>query len=1072
MQWLAQLCVRRPVFATVLMLIVVVLGVVGYSRLGIDQFPNVDLPFVIVTTRLEGAAPDEVETDITDKIEGAVNTIDGIEELRSTSSEGFSQVAIAFKIERSADSAANDVRDKVNNVMRDLPKGIDAPIVSKVDPQASPVLLISLRSSQPIRETTEVADKSVRRQIESISGVGQVQIVGGRLRQIHVWLNPMQLRAQNLNAVDVERALASQNLTMPGGSIETGPQTITLRVAGRVGSVEDISRIVVREEQGHVVRIGDVARVEDGQEDVKSLASYDGDPTVVLSVRKQSGTNTVAVVDSVLKRLTEVRRTLPAGMQLEVVRDNSASIRTGLSALKEHLILGAFLAAIVVLFFLGNARSTLIAALSIPISLIGTFALMWLEDFSLNMMTLLALALAVGIVIDDAIVVLENIVRFVQEKGVKPFPAAVLATREIGLPVLATTLSLMAVFVPVAFVGGIPGRFLKNFGYTMAFAVGVSLFVSFSLTPMLSARALKASEPGAKPPVLSRIVDVFYRPIERVYMRMLTFSMSHRWVIVVACALAFASCGPIAKRVPGGFLPVDDQAQFEMSVRTPEGTSAEETALISERIAQRARQLPGVAHSVVTVAGGDQQVANLASIYVGLTDPRDRKLTQQQLMERARKEILAKLPADLRTSVGEVAAFSTGASTAAVQYVLAGPDLERLQEFASQMEKEIRKEPAVVDFDTNLVVGKPELGVTILRDRAADAGVSVSDIASTLLTQVGGVKVSTFSERGEEYDVRVRADESYRKSAGALSLFTVPSMKYGSVPLTSVISTHEGTGFSQINRLGRQRQVTFMANVAPGKGETDVVSAMKKAFNSLHAPADYRFVPTGRSKTSSELAMGFVLAFSLSFVFMYLILAAQFESWLFPLIILLSLPLTVPFALLSLLLFHQGLNLMSALGILVLFGVVKKNAILQIDHTNNLRREGKPRLEAILEANRDRLRPILMTTVAFVAGMLPLAFSGGIGSGNNRNISGIVIGGQTLSLLLTLLAIPVAYSLFDDLGLWISRRRKQRQRLDRGEAELDSLLRREGHGVESGAPGSLRPSDPGNGLTPSRQPAE
>ena len=1040
MQWLAQLCVKRPVFATVLMLIIVVFGAVGYTRLGIDQFPNVDLPFVIVTTRLEGAAPDEVETDITDKIEGAVNTIDGIDELRSTSSEGFSQVAIAFKLERSADSAANDVRDKVNNVLRDLPRGIDAPIVSKVDPQASPVLLISLRSSLPIRETTEVADKSVRRQIESISGVGQVQIVGGRLRQIHVWLNPMLLRAQNLSAIDVQRALASQNLTTPGGSIETGPQTITLRVAGRVQSVEDIGRIVVREDQGHVVRIGDVARVEDGQEDVKSLASYDGEPTVMLSVRKQSGTNTVAVVDQVMKRLDEVRRTLPKGMQLEVVRDNSAPIRTGLAALKEHLVLGALLAAIVVLFFLGNARSTLIAAVSIPISLIGTFALMWMADFSLNMMTLLALALAVGIVIDDAIVVLENIVRFVQEKGVKPFPAAVLATREIGLPVLATTLSLMAVFVPVAFVGGIPGRFLKNFGYTMAFAVGVSLLVSFSLTPMLSARALKATEPNAKPPFLSRIVDVFYRPIERVYMRMLTFSMSHRWVVVAACALALGSCIPIAKRVPGGFLPVDDQAQFEMSVRTPEGTSAEETGLISERVAQQARKLPGVAHTVVTVAGGDQRVGNLASIYVALIDPRERTITQQQIMERARKEILAKLPPDLRTSVGEVAAFSTGASTANVQYVLAGPDLEKLQEYAAQMETEIRRDPAVVDFDTNLVVGKPELGITIQRDRASDVGVNVSDIADTLLTQVGGVKASTYSEQGEEYDIRVRADEAYRKSATALGLFTVPSKKYGSVPLTSVVSTHEGTGFSQINRLGRQRQVTFMANVAPGKGETDVVGAMKKAFASLHAPAAYRFVPTGRSKTSSELAMGFLLAFSLSFIFMYLILAAQFESWLYPLIILLSLPLTVPFALLSLLIFHQGLNLMSALGILVLFGVVKKNGILQIDHTNNLRKDGKPRLEAILEANRDRLRPILMTTVAFVAGMLPLAFSGGIGSGNNRNISGIVIGGQTLSLLLTLLAIPVAYSLFDDLGLWLKSFGKKKVVEDRGEAELDALL--------------------------------
>jgi HAE1 family hydrophobic/amphiphilic exporter-1 len=1042
MQWLAQLCVRRPVFATVLMLVIVVLGAVGYTRLGVDQFPNVDLPFVIVTTRLDGASPEEVETDISDKIEGAVNTIDGIDELQSVSTEGFSQVRIAFKIEKNSDDAANDVRDKVNNVLRDLPRGIDPPKVTKVDPQSAPVLLIALRSSLPVRDVTELADKSVRRQIESVSGVGQVTMVGGRARQVHVWLDPLKLRALNLSSVDVQRALASQNLTTPGGRIETGPQALTLRVAGRVESVESIGRIVLREDQGHVVRVADVARVEDGQEELRSLASYDGDRTVMLSVRKQSGTNTVEVVDQVKGRLGEVKKSLPKGVELEIVRDNSAPIRTSVGAVKEHLVLGAILAALVVLVFLGNARSTLIAALAIPISIIGTFALMWVQGFSLNMMTLLALALAVGIVIDDAIVVLENIVRFVEEKGVRPFPAAVLATREIGLAVLATTLSLMAVFVPVAFVGGIPGRFLKNFGYTMAFAVGVSLFVSFSLTPALAARALKRGGAHGQGR-LARVVDLFYRPIERAYMRLLEAAMRRRWAVLLLCAAALGSCGPIAKRVPAGFLPVDDQAQFEISVRTPEGTSVEETALVAERIAQDARRLPGVAHTVVTVAGGEEQTANLASVYVALVDPTERAITQQQLMDRARKDILAKLPPELRTSVGEVAAFATGSSTAAVQFVLVGPDLKRLEELTAKMAPRIKADPSVVDFDTSLIVGKPEVRVAVDRDRAADLGVSVADVAETLVAQIGGIKASTYSEHGEEYEVRLRADASYRRDASALWLLTVPSRKYGVVPLSAVVNVTEGTGPSQINRLGRQRQVTFMANVAPGKGESDVNKAIKDAFAAADAPTEYRLQPTGRSKTSSQLAAGFALAFGLSFVFMYLILAAQFESWLYPLIILLSLPLTVPFALLSLLIFGQGLNLMSALGVLVLFGVVKKNSILQIDHTNHLRALGRPRLEAILEANRDRLRPILMTTVAFVAGMLPLALSRGVGSGNNRNISGIVIGGQTFSLLLTLLATPVAYSLFDDARQWFDRRRKGRRPADedRGEDELEAIVR-------------------------------
>ena len=1046
MQWLAQICVRRPVFAGVLMLVIVVLGGVGYTRLGLDQFPNIDLPFVLVTTTLEGAAPEEVETDISDKIEGAVNTIDGIDELRSTSGEGFSQIAIAFKLDKPTDSAAQDVRDKVSNVLRDLPRGIDAPIVSKVDPQASPVLLLALRSELPMREVTEIADKRVRRQIESISGVGQVTIIGGRARQIHLRMDPIKLRSFNLSAVDVQRALASQNLATPGGSVDTGPEAVTLRIQGRVTTIEDLSRIVLSNDGGQSVRISDVASVEDGEEELQSIASYDGEQTVVLSVRKQSGTNTVQVVDHVLKRLEEVKQTLPTQVHLEVVRDNSASIRTSVGSVKEHLVVGALLAAVVVLLFLGNARSTLIAAISIPISIVGTFALMWFQGFSLNMLTLLALALSVGIVIDDAIVVLENITRYIEEKGVKPFPAAVLATREIGLPVLATTLSLMAVFVPVAFVGGIPGRFMANFGYTMAFAVGVSMIVSFALTPTLSARLLKANvhEQGKG---LRRIVDTFYRPIERLYMRLLGWSMRRRWVIVLLCCASLGACGPLLKRIPTGFVPVDDQAQFEVSLRAPEGTSASETALIAERVAQQVRALPGVLHSVTTVAGGDAKVQNLATIYVSLTDPRERSITQVQLMDMARKQVLSKLPSDLRVGVAEVAAFSTGASSAAVQYVLAGPDLAKLAELAAKMGPEIKAHPAVVDYDTNLITGKPEIQVRIDRDRAADLGVSVADVADTLRMLVAGVKVSSFAEGGEEYDVRLRADLAYRRDVSGISLMTVPSRKYGTVPLSSVVSTSESSGPSEVNRLGRQRQVTFMANVSPGYGESDVVKVMNDAFAKQHASVEYRLVPTGRSKSSSELGAGFALAFALSFVFMYLILAAQFESWLYPLIILISLPLTVPFALLSLVVFKQGLNLMSALGLLVLFGVVKKNSILQIDHTNRLRALGMNRLDAILEANRDRLRPILMTTLAFVAGMIPLALSRGIGSGNNRNIAGIVIGGQTLSLLLTLLAVPVVYSLLDDVREWLARRKQHSQTEDRGERELGVLLGDLSHGA-------------------------
>jgi multidrug efflux pump subunit AcrB len=762
----------------------------------------------------------------------------------------------------------------------------------------------------------------------------------------------------------------------------------------------------------------------------------------VLSIVKQSGQNTVTVVDAVKARLATIERTLPEGTKLEVVRDNSEVIRTGIRAVEEHLVLGAVLAAFVVLIFLGNVRSTLIAALAIPISIIGTFAMMWLAGFTLNFLTLLALALVVGIVIDDAIVVLENIVRYVDEKGYKPYPAAVLATREIGLAVLATTFSLMAVFIPVSFMPGIAGRFLRSFGLTMAFAIGVSLLVSFSLTPSLAARWLeKHDRAGGGPTFLERVVATFYHPVERVYMAMLRWVMRRRWVIVVASAITLGSCGPIAKRLPAGFMAVSDMAQFEVNLRAAEGTSLTATRLSAERLADEIRALPGVEHTLLTVGAGDLQSPNVAKIAVTLVDPRERRLSQLELMQRVRTDVFPHAPAAMRVTVGESMGISVGGmATQQIQLALRGPDLDALARYATHITAELKKVPGAVDVDDSLVIGKPELQVSIDRDRAADLGVQVSDVALTLQMLVGGLKASSYAEAGEQYDIRMRADARYRADAEALALVTVPSTKVGSVPLRSVISARAETGPSEIGRLGRARQITIMANPAPGVGETTVQAALERIIAAEHLPPGYSITPVGRSKDTGRTASGFLVVIGLAFVFMYLILAAQFESWLHPITILLSLPLTVPFALVSLHLFHDTLNLFSGLGLLVLFGVVKKNAILQIDHTNHLRASGMARGEAILQANKDRLRPILMTTIAFVAGMLPLLLSRGVGSGQNRTMAAIVLGGQTLSLLLTLLAVPVAYSYFDDVGAWLKRRTQGAAPRDKGEAELEALL--------------------------------
>lgn len=1037
MQWLARVCVQRPVFASVLMLVVLVLGAAGYRGLGVDQFPNVDIPVVVVTTTLPGAAPEEIETDVTDKIEGAVNEIAGIEDLNSVSSEGVSQVVIMFDLDKDTDVAAQEVRDKVNMVLSELPSGVDQPIITKVEPSAAPVLYLGLRSkTEGVRELTELADKKVRRRIETILGVGKVSVIGGRKRQINVFMDPMAMRAAGITAVDVMHTLQSQNLMTPGGNLETGPQSLTLRIDGRVRSVEDVAALVVRSENGRILRLADVARVEDGEEAVESLARYDGEEAVVLSVVKQAGTNTIEVVDNIYARLDEVREELPSTVQLDVIRDNSQTIRTSVHAVIEHLVVGALLAAGVVLLFLGNARSTLIAAVSIPISVIGTFAMMWLQGYTLNNITLLALALAVGIVIDDAIVVLENIVRFIDEKKMKPFPAAVLATKEIGLAVLATTLSLMAVFIPVAFIGGIPGRFLKSFGYTMAFSVGISLLVSFSLTPMMSARMLSGHGQGSW---LSRAVDVFYRPIERVYMAMLGFSLRRRWVIVLACAAALGSCGPVAKSLPGSFLPEDDKAKFQVTMRAPEGTSAEETLLFAERAAVHLRKLPGVTHILITVAEDDQKSRNYAQLYVDLVDPGERKHSQLAIMNMARETVLPNMPDNLRINIAEVPDFSVGANTQRIQYILSGPDFGVLEKSAEHVTRVLRESGKAVDVDTTNIPPRPEVRVSIDRDRAADLGVSVQNVASTLQMLVAGVDASTFPENGEEYDIRIRADEEFRTDASSLSLISVPSSKYGSVPLSSVVRWQDGLGFSRINRYGRERQITLLANAAPGVGETEVANLMKQAFAESNPPPGYRLQPTGASKSQEDTVAGFLLALGMAFVFMYLILAAQFESWLYPAIILTSLPLTVPFAFISLKLFGQSINMFSMLGLLVLFGVVKKNSILQVDHANHLRRLGRSRFDSLMEANRDRLRPILMTTIAFVAGMTPLLLSSGIGAGFNKATASIVVGGQTLSLLLTLLAVPVIHSLVDDVGDWLAKFRKK-EVVDRGETELSHLL--------------------------------
>ena len=1030
MQWLAEVCVKRPVFATMLILSLVVVGAFSFFSLGVDLFPKIDFPTITITVVNHGASPQEIETEITEKVEEAVNTISGIDELRSSSVEGISQVFVQFVLEKDVNIAAQEVENRVQTVIPNLPETAKQPTVQKLDTDAAPVLRISVSAPKSLRDVTEVARKQIKERIESINGVGQITIIGGRDRQINVWVDPDKMRSYNVTPAEVSGALRIQNMEFPSGRLDEGQKETSVRTVGKIKTPEEFNDVVVATRGNYQVKVKDLGYVEDGAEETRSEARLNGVPAVTLIVSKQSGQNTVAVSREIKSRLAEIEKTLPPGFQMRVIGDNSVFIENSLHAIEEHLIVGSILAAIVVFLFLWSFRSTLIAGLAIPTSIIATFALMYAMGYTLNSITMLSLTLMVGIVIDDAIVVLENIYRFVEEKGMSPHQAAIEGTREIGLAVLATTLSLMAVFVPIGFMQGIVGRFMSSFGLTASFAVLVSLIVSFSLTPMLAARLIKRKkeEPAdfsdeisgdgmiEHKPASDSHYTGWFRIVDKFYTSMLRFSMAHRWVIVLLCLLVFISIVPLFMFVGKNFLPVDDQSQFEISVRAPEGSSIGATSQLFERIASEIRKMPGVTDTLSTVGGGQQQVVNAGTIYVKLADIKDRAKSQEMMMDDARK-LLKDFPPELRTGVQQVQAFSGGGfRNANVQFLIAGPDLKKLEEYSAKVLEKIKTIPDAVDVDSTLISGKPELQLQIDRDTAADLGVRVGDISQALNTLVAGQEATTFNAGNDQYEVRVRAINPFRTSVEGLRRMIVPSSKVGWVTLDRVVKTASGTGPSSVDRTNRQRQVTLLANTRPGGSAASITSAIDSYVKELNLPSTYRTGYVGQSKEMGKAGFYFLLAFALSFIFMYIVLAAQFESFIHPVTILLTLPLSIPFGIFSLLVLGQTVNIFSGLGLLLLFGVVKKNAILQIDHTNTLRSHGMGRYEAIIQANRDRLRPILMTTIALVAGMIPLVVSTGAGSGTNRSIGVLVVGGQSLCLLLTLLAVPVFYSLFDDLA--------------------------------------------------------
>ena len=1043
MQKLAEICIRRPVFAAMLILSLVVVGLAGYFRLGVDRFPSVDLPTVTIRTALPGASPEEVETEISQRIEEAVNTVDGIDQLRSVSGPGISLVLVTFKLNRDIETATQDVRDRINAVLRDLPVEALPPVVQKFDNDSAPVLSIALSADRPLRELTELADKIVKIRLERAGGVGEVRIIGGLNRAINVWVEPERLAAYRIPITQVRQAIQRQNADIPGGNVDAGKREMTLRTLGRYTDPRDFENLTVALLNGRPIYVHDIGYVEDGTKEPRSLARLNGTPTVTLEIRRQSGANTVEVINNVKQELERVAGQLPGDVRLEIIRDQSRYIEAALHEIQTHLVLGSLLACLAVLLFMRSWRSTIIAGVAIPASVISTYGMMWALGFTLNGVTMLALVLMVGVVIDDAIVVLENIFRFIEEKGLPPMAAAREATAEIGLAVLATTLSLVVIFLPVSFMSSISGRFLYQFGLTAAVAILVSLLVSFTLTPMMSSRLLRAADAAAQHgsahrPAASR--RGFYVLIERAYLALLRLSLRHRMAVSLLALLVMASGVPLYQAVRQEYTPSNvDESEFEMNVNGPEGTSLAAMDETMRAIEQDVRTTPGVALVLATAGGSFLGGVNQGNLYVRMV-PHDVRtfsltrlwretwrgrpldafkgnFTQRELMQTLRAKMRKYAP--FRVSLRNATSFNIGGGNFEIDFVLRGPDLVALARYGEQLREKAMQLGGIVDTDTTLKLDKPELRVVIDRQRAADLGVETADIATSLRLMVGGDdRVSRYRDvaLNEDYDVQIRLVNGQRNDREAILRLYVPSSRGGLVPLSNLVTITEETSPSRIDRLDRQRQVSLRGGVGPGYALADRLEALKKAVAEMNLPTAYTYAVSGRGRELERTFTEFIFAFLLSVVFMYMILASQFESLIHPVTILLSLPLSAPFALLSLWLTNDTLNLYSALGILVLFGVVKKNSILQIDQMNVLRAQGLERQTAIVQANQNRLRPILMTTLALVAGMLPLAIGTGPGAEERRSIALVVIGGQSLSLLLTLLVTPVAYSIFDDLA--------------------------------------------------------
>jgi len=1010
---LADISIKRPVFATVMVSVLAVFGVWGYQQLSVDMFPDVEFPIVTVTAVYPGADPETIESRVVDKLEEAISAVNGIKVLRSTSMENVGLVFVQFELERKADQAVQDVRDKVSGALKNLPTDLEPPLVERLDIGAAPVLIIALAGDMPKRDLTAVAKDVVKQRLQAINGVGNVDIIGGQEREFHVWIDPQRLDSFGLAPGDVAQALAAQNVEIPGGRLDTATHELSIKTRGQVHDAKGLEDIIITAAAGAPVRIRDVARVEDGAQEERSYATFNGKSSVSLLVRKQSGSNMVEVAHKVKKALDKLRPQVP-DVTMRIAADNSVFTERAINDVKFDLLFGAALAILIILFFLHDWRATLISATALPVSVISTFAFIHFMGYTLNMMTMLALSLSIGILIDDAIVVIENIHRHL-EMGKSPMQAAGEATAEIGLAVMATTASILAVFVPVATMKGMIGRFFVQFGLTVAFAVAVSLFVAFTLTPMLSSRFLRAQSGKGR---IGKAIEGFLDVVEHTYSKLLAAALRHRALTVFVAFAVFVASIFLAAIVPKEFMSIEDRGQFSVKLEMPTGSSLGVTETMAESVATRLRGVPGVEETLVTIGGSAVAEINRAEIQGNLVGKKERAFSQAQIIAYVRDQMPGWLGRDdVKFAVEPYQTMGGGSSafrSAIVQFNVRGKDYTEISKATDEIIRELKTQKGYVDLDVSYRGGKPELAINIDRDRAADLGVPMAVIAMTVRSLMADDKVSELTSEGQRYDVRMKLDENFRQNAQDLLALKVRSTTGQLVNLSNVVSIVPGTGPGKIERQNRQRQITVYANlngIALGEASKHIEAIAKKVV-----PATMTTDWTGMADIMRE-SMGYLLqALLLAVIIVYLVLAAQFESFLHPFTIMLSLPLSMVGALGAIALTHSMLNIMTMIGIILLMGLVTKNAILLVDYTNTLRRKGIERREALLKAGAVRLRPILMTTGAMIFGMMPVALGVSEGGEIRAPMAIAVIGGLITSTLLTLVVVPVAYTIIDAIA--------------------------------------------------------